>query len=156
LATADKSEAQRLLNARNESHCTPATAINLQIARAYLNAANPKLTTRTWQEVMDQIVSEKSGETLRRWSIAVNGENFARLRKLPVLETRADHFLSALANQKVSTNIYLRRIHNYALGMDWLLKPVIPKRQWHKVTHQSKRAITEAEHLKVIEREKNP
>src|SRR5690242_9503618 len=91
LATADKSEAQRLLNARNESYRTPATAINLQIARAYLNAADPKLTTRTWQEVMDQIVSEKNGETLRRWSIAVDDENLARLRKLPVLQTRADH-----------------------------------------------------------------
>jgi len=156
LATADKREAQRLLNAKNESYSTAATSINLQIARAYLNAADPKLTTRTWQEVMDQIVSEKSGETLRRWSIAINDENFERLRKLPILETRADHFLAVLADRKVSSNIYLRRIHNYALGMDWLLKPVIPKRQWPKVTHQSKRAITEAEHQKIIGREKNP
>jgi len=37
-----------------------------------------------------------------------------------------------------------------------LLKPVIPKRQWPKVTHQSKRAITEAKHQKIIGREKNP
>jgi len=43
LATADKGEAQRLLNAKNESYSTAATSINLQIARAYLNAADPKL-----------------------------------------------------------------------------------------------------------------
>jgi len=56
----------------------------------------------------------------------------------------------------VSTNYYLRRLHNYALGMDWLLRPVIAKRQGPKVSHASKRAITEEEHRKIVEREKNP
>jgi len=156
LGTPDKKEAQRLLNAKNEAYRTPTTAINLQIARAYLTAADPKLITRTWQEVMDQIVSEKAGETHHRWVTAIRDENFDGLRHLPILETRADHFLTALADQKVSTNYYLRRIHNYALDMDWLLKAIIPKRQWPKVTHASKRAITEEEHLKIIERERNP
>jgi len=32
-----------LLNAKNEPYSTAATSINLQIARAYLNAADPKL-----------------------------------------------------------------------------------------------------------------
>jgi hypothetical protein len=127
LGTTDKREAQRLLHAKNESYCTPTSAINLQIARAYLDAADPKLHTRTWQQVMEQIVSEKSGET--RWVTAIHDKNFDALRNLPMLETRADHFLAALADRKVSTNYYLRRVHNYALGMDWLLKASIPKRQ---------------------------
>jgi integrase len=156
LGTPDKRQAQRLLNAKNESCSTPASAINLQIARAYLNAADPQLVTRTWQEVMEQIVSEKTGETGVRWATAVRDKNFDGLRKLPLLETRADHFLAALADRKVSTNYYLRRIHNYALGMDWLLKSIIPKRQWPKVSHASKRAITEEEQRRIIEREKNP
>ena len=156
LGTPDKKAAQRLLYAKNEAFRTPTSAINLQIARAYLTAADPKLITRTWQEVMEQVVSEKTGETLRRWTTAIHDENFAGLRDLPLLETRADHFLAALADRKVSTNYYLRRLHNYALGMDWLLRPVIPKRQWPKVSHASKRAITEDEHRKIVEREKNP
>jgi len=156
LGTPDKSEAQRLVHAKNESYRTPTSAINLQIARAYLNAADPKLITRTWQQVMEQIVSEKNGETGVRWATAIRDKNFDALRKLAILETRADHFLAVLADRKVSTNYYLRRIHNYALAMDWLLKSIIPKRQWPKVTHASKRAITEEEHQKIIGREKNP
>ena len=104
---------------------------------------------------MEQIVKEKNEETLRRWTIAIDDENFDCIRNLTLIETRADHFLAALENRKVSTNVYLRRIHNYALDMDWLLKPVIPKRQWPKVRHKSKRAITKEEHVRIVEREKN-
>jgi hypothetical protein len=118
LGTSDKREAQPLLHAKNESYRTPASAINLQIARAYLDAADPKLLTCTWQQVLEQIVSEKSGETRVRWVTAIHDKNFDALRRLPMLETRADHFLAVLADRKVSTTIYLRRIHNYALGMD--------------------------------------
>jgi hypothetical protein len=39
--------------------------------------------------------------------------------------TRAEQFLKELVAGKVSSNVYLRRIHNYALAMDWLLRPVI-------------------------------
>lgn len=52
--------------------------------------------------------------------------NFDSIRKLPVLETRADHFLKALADGKISSNVYLRRIYNFALAMDWLLRAVLP------------------------------
>ena len=46
LGTADKHEALRMLHAKNEA--PRVSAINLQIARAYLNAADPKLATRIW------------------------------------------------------------------------------------------------------------
>ena len=39
------------------------------------------------------------------WSVVV-----PTLRHLPILETRAEHFLRALEAGKVSTNVYLRRI----------------------------------------------
>jgi hypothetical protein len=47
-----------------------------------------------------------------------------------VAETRPEHFDRALADGKVSSNVFLRRIHNHALGMEWLLKSVIPRPQW--------------------------
>ena len=156
LSTSDNREAQRLLNAKNESWSMPATAINLQIARAYLNAADPGLITRTWQEVMEALVALKRGTNRLRWERAIHDRNFDSLRQLPLIETRADHFLKVLENGKVSSNVYLRRIHNFALAMDWLLKPVIPKASWPKVTFKTKRAVTAEEHRRIVEREKNP
>lgn len=34
---------------------------------------------------------------------------------------------------KVSTNVCLRRLHNFCVDMNWLLWPLIPKRQWPAV-----------------------
>jgi hypothetical protein len=154
LRTHSKTEAERFLQATNEAHRMP--AINLQIARAYITASDPELARRTWQEVMNGMVAARKGENGRRWRVAIKDHNFDLLRKLPLLETRADHFLKVLADRKVSTNIYLRRIHNFALAMDWLLKAIIPKAQWPKVTHKSKTAITLEQHLRIVDREKNP
>ena len=71
-------------------------------------------------------------------------------------ETRPEHFDLALADGKVSTNVYLRRVHNHALGMEWLLKSVIPRLQWPKPVFKTKRAITAEEHASVVQREQNP
>ena len=155
LRTSNESEANRLLSAKNEAVYQPA-AINLQLARAYISASDPKLGTRTWQEVMEQIVSMKRAETQRRWLVAIKDKNFDSIRKLAVLETRADHFLKVLADRKVSTNAYLRRIHNFALAMDWLLRAVLPKPNWPKIIYKAKRGITAQEHQRIIEREQNP
>jgi integrase len=73
-----------------------------------------------------------------------------------VAETRPEHFYRALADGKVSTNVYLRRIHNHALGMEWLLKSVLPRLQWPKPVYEDKRAITADEHGRIIARETNP
>ena len=70
-------------------------------------------------------------------------------------ETRPEHFDRALADGKVSTNVYLRRIHNHALGMEWLLKSVIPRLQWPKPVFKAKRAITAEEHAAIVAREQN-
>lgn len=154
LKTSNKQEAQRLLNARNEAESQP--QFNVALARVYLNGADPKLATRTWQEVMEHIVAKKKDETKHRWETAIKDVNFDCIRKLPVAETRPEHFDKALADGKVSTNVYLRRIHNHALGMEWLLKSVIPRLQWPKPVFKPKRAITADEHAAIIERELNP
>ena len=153
LKTSDKHEAQRILQAHNESECQP--HFNLSLARVYLNGADPKLATRTWQEVMENIVAKKTDETQRRWETAIKDRNFDCIRNLRVAETRPEHFDRALADGKVSTNVYLRRIHNHALGMEWLLKSVIPRLQWPKPVFKSKRAITAEEHAAIVAREPN-
>jgi hypothetical protein len=56
------------------------------------------------------------------------GKAFDLIRNLPVLETRPENFLRVLETGKASTNVYVRRTHNFALGMTWLPGPVIVKR----------------------------
>ncbi len=154
LKTRDKAEAVKKVNAMNEAERQP--SINLGLARVYLNAADPKLATRTWQEVMEHILKNKTAETRRRWEVAIKDKNFDGIRNLKVAETRPEHFDRALADGKVSTNVYLRRIHNHALGMEWLLKSVIPRLKWPKPVFKDKRAITAVEHAAVVARETNP
>jgi hypothetical protein len=50
----------------------------------------------------------------------------------------------------VSTNIYLRRLHNFAIDMGWLLAPIIPRRKWPPINFKAKQAITAEEHLKIL------
>jgi integrase len=151
LKTKDKTEALRLLQAQNGAVEQP--HFNLALARVYINGADPKLGTRTWQEVMEHIAAKKTDETRRRWDVAIKDRNFDGIRNLPVAETRPEHFDRALEDGKVSTNVYLRRIHNHALGMEWLLKSVIPRLQWPKPVFGRKRAITAEEHAAIIGRE---
>ena len=154
LRTKDLATAKRLFQARNESHRLP--AINLQIARAYVSAADPKMVTRVWEEVMEMVVSQKHGETRRRWLVAVKDHAYDLIRKKALLETSSHDLLKVMTEGTVSTNVYLRRLHNFALDMDWLLKAIVPKRQWPKVVHGIKRAITFKEHQQIIEKEGNP
>jgi len=154
LKTKVKAEAVQKVNAMNETERQP--GISLGLAKVYLNATDPKLATRTWQEVMENIVEKKVDETRRRWEVAIKDKNFDCIRKLHVAETRPEHFDRALADGKVSTNVYLRRIHNHALGMEWLLKSVIPRLQWPRPVFGQKRAITSAEHAAIVARELNP
>ena len=153
LQTGDKEIALRLLHARNEAEQQP--AVNLQIARAYLVASDPSIATRTWQFVMDEMAKLKTGPTQVRWQRATRDKAFDVIRSLPVLETRPEHFLRALETGTISTNVFLRRLHNFALDMTWLPWPVIAKRQWPEVTFRDKRAITWAEHEAIVARESN-
>jgi len=51
------------------------------------------------------IVAKKTDETRRRWDVAIKDRNFDCIRRLPVAETRPEHFDRALADGKVSTNV---------------------------------------------------
>ena len=154
LRTQDRATADRLLHAKIEAEQQP--AVSLQIARAYLAAGDPQIATRSWQFVMDEMGKLKRGATLERWERAMKDPAFDLIRSLPVVETRPEHFLKVLEGGKVSTNVFLRRLHNFALDMNWLPATVIPRRQWPPIRFKEKRAITLAEHQKIIEAEVNP
>ena len=154
LQTRDKAAAQRIFNAKNESHQQP--AINLQIARAYLMAVDPLAVRRTWQHVLDEIIGIKTGPTQVRWKSAAKDKAFDLIRHRVLIETQAEHLLAVLRTGKVSTNAFLRKIHNFALDMNWLPAMVIPRRQWPAIHYKEKRAITLEEHQQIIAAEVNP
>ena len=81
---------------------------------------------------------------------------FDLIRNRKLMETGAEHFLQVLNTGTISTNMFLRRLHNFAVGMHWLPWPVLPKLKWPAVTHKERRAITADEHRRIIEREHNP
>jgi hypothetical protein len=154
LRTRDKDEAFRLVAAKNENDEAP--AFSLHLARVYWKAGDPTAAKRTWQHVMDEIPKLKQDQTKHRWFTAIKDKAFDSIRKLVVLETQAEHFLKVLENGSVSTNIYLRRIHNFALDMNWLPWPVPPKKRWPAIKFKEKRAITLTEHQAIVAREQNP
>ncbi|HEX5399077.1 MAG TPA: tyrosine-type recombinase/integrase [Verrucomicrobiae bacterium] len=154
LKTRDKDEAYRLVAAKNENEEAP--AFSRHLARVYWKAGDPTGATRTWQHVMDEIPKLKTGDTRHRWQTAINDRAMDSIRHMVILETQPEHFLKVLEVGSVSTNVYLRRIHNFALDMNWLPWPVLAKKRWPAVVHAEKRAITLAEHLAIVARENNP
>lgn len=153
LHTSDKNEAFRLVAAKNETHEGP--AFSRQLARVYWKAGDPAAAKRDWQTVMAELVQLKQGKNQQRWLTAIKEKSFDSIRQLAILETRAEHFLRVLNIGTVSTNSYLRRLHNFALDMDWLPWPVLPKRQWPPIHYKEKRAITREEHDLLLSRETN-
>ena len=148
LGTKNKAEATLLVNARNEAHRQP--ILNLQLARTYLSATDPQAAKRTWLVPLEEMARCKRGDTKDRWGRVLKDPALEELRNLPLLLTRPEHLLSVMKLGTVSTNVFLRRVHNFALDMGWLPWPVIPKRQWPKFHYGEKRAITLEEHEAIL------
>lgn len=154
LNTKDNQEAIRLLHAKNEALVNP--QVNRQIARAYLAVSDPLISQRTWQTVIEEIIKLKKAENQLRWIRAAQDRAFDMIRNVLVINTHPELFLRVLEAGTVSTNVFLRRLHNFALDMTWLAWPIILKKQWPPVKYQVKRAITAEEHAKIVARERNP
>jgi hypothetical protein len=118
LRTRSKSEALVLLAAKNEAARQP--ALNLQIARTYLAASDPLMPKRTWQHVLDEIIKSKSGETQYRWTNVAKDKALLPILNKKITETNAEDLLRVMQAGTVSTNVFLRRIHNFAVDMNWL------------------------------------
>jgi integrase len=98
----------------------------------------------------------KTGPTQARWQAAMKDKAYDLIRNRKLIETASEHFLQVLNAGTISTNMFLRRLHNFAIGMHWLPWPVLPKLKWPAVEHKERRAITADEHRQIIEREHNP
>lgn len=148
LHTRDREEAKRIVEAKNSAARQP--ALNVSIARAYLVGADPKLMERTWAFVMEEFCSVGKESTRLRRRRAVRSKAFAPIRNKKLIETTAEDFLTVIRSGGSFANHILRCLHNLALGMGWLLAPVIALKLWPKIDKKPKRAITLEEHQKII------
>jgi integrase len=130
--------------------------LNLQIAKAYLAGTDNGLTTRTWRQAMETLTESKQAANKERWQRVAKDRALAPLLPRTIIDTPGELVLRVLQTGTVSTNVYLRRLHNFCLDMNWLAWPLVPKRQWPAVRFKDKRAITWEEHCKIIAREQNP
>ncbi len=71
-----------------------------------------------------------------------------RLLKVKLIDTEADHLFAVLEHKKAgnAAHHYMRRIHNYAVHLGWLLAPVMADAAWPPVRKKHYEAITEEEH----------
>jgi integrase len=154
LKTKDRDAAEQIVLAKNQSLRQP--ALNLQIAKAYLAGTDKGVTTRTWRHAMESLIATKQEANQHRWKTAAKDRAFIPLFSRVIIETSAELLLNVMQAGTVSTNVYLRRLHNYCVDMAWLPWSLIPKREWPAVKFKEKRAITLKEHQQIIAAEVNP
>ena len=152
LHTKDKKRANELLVSKNEAAREP--AFNLQKARVYLAASDPLIGTRTWSDALEGWINSKpeDSETRRRLETFAKDEALELILDKALLETK----MKVVTNGTVSTNAFLRKLHNHCVGMSWLPWPILPKKLWPKIKYKKKRGIKLTEHEKIVAREKNP
>ena len=110
LATNNEDEASQIVLAKNQALRQP--TLNLQIAKAYLAGSDSGVATRIWQQAMEALVTTKRGENQIRWKTAIKDKAFDTIRDRIIVETSAERLLAVVEAGTVSTNVYLRRLHN--------------------------------------------
>jgi len=154
--TKDLGEARQVAAARNQAAYQP--ALNLLMAKTYLQGKSPELLTRTWDDVLKDIEQTYHGNTKDRWQRFAKSRPLELIRAIPLAYTEASHLLAVLRHPKAgtSTNVWLRRLHNYAMNLGWLLAPVLSPRAWPPIRYKTRFAVTAEEHQQIIASEHNP
>jgi integrase len=154
LHTKDRDAAEQIVLAKNQALRQP--SLNLQIAKAYLAGTDNGVNTRTWNDALEALTNTKLAVNKDRWLRVAKDPALKPLLPLVIVETKGEALLRAMQNGTVSTNVFLRRLHNFCVDMNWLPWPLVPKRQWPAVQFEEKRAITFDEHQRIIAAEVNP
>jgi integrase len=105
--------------------------------------------------VIDEFCSRGQPQTQAMRRRKTKHKAFDLIRRKTLLETTSDDFMEILKTSCVSVAACLRSIHNLALGLGWLLAPVLPPKMWPPLRFKPKRAITRAEHETILAAEGN-
>jgi hypothetical protein len=146
-------EAQRLLEAKNDAVKAP--HLGLALAKAYLTALDPQMDKRTWSNVMEHFQGNGKESTRIRCERACQSKPFDLIRHKLLIETTSEDFLHVMKTGGASVNHYLRRLHNLAIGLGWMVCPILPSKFWPKIQPTPKRAITLEEHRRIVAAEQN-
>jgi hypothetical protein len=129
LHTPDRQMARRILQAIWESEQMP--FVSSAIAHAYMAAATSMVHENTWSDVLDLLLAEKNESPSKwRWELVRSHASLKPLWRLKVMHTRADQLFTLLREGTQATNLYLRRLHDYALDVHWLPWPILSKKCW--------------------------
>jgi len=153
LGTGNRQEAQKIIQAKNESTGRP--ALGLAIAKAYIAAYDQTLVERTWHFVMEQYSSRGQPQTQALRRRKLKNAAFKVIRHKRLVETTSDDFMRVLDVRSVFVHVVLRNLQNLALGMGWLPWPVLAPKLWPKLTSPPKRGITADEHARIMQVEQN-
>lgn len=167
LQTNNKVEALRLIAAMNETSRN--AGLNLALARTYLQGHDPKLTERTWGDVMERLISSGGGKsnpgrtgttgpvtsTIQRCERAFKQSGLKELKERKLTETTAEELLMILNQGVVSTNHYLSRLHNFAVKLGWLPWRIVAPNDWPKTRAKVRRGITAEEQEEILKAETN-
>src|SRR5450631_2238107 len=110
LQTTNPDEARQIMEAKNQAERQP--VLNLQIAKAYLAGTDNGIATRTWQQAIEAVTNTKQGANQHRWQTAAKDKAFVPLMPRIIIETPGELLLKVMQSDKVSTNVFLRRLHN--------------------------------------------
>jgi len=150
LGTKSKSEAEKLLQAKNDAHAQP--ILSRELAKVYLQAQDPCFGQRTWGDVARLIDCAYEGSTKERFQKFLRSAPVRPLMNRRLVETSSSDFLEVFAHGKagVSTNVQLRILHNRALDLEWILRPVLSKRAWPKIKYGHRQGITREQHETIL------
>ncbi len=153
LRTRNPAEAKRLYAARNEAEELPAHRVTM--ARAYLTGNSRQLTTRTWNDVLEEMAFCYHGPTKNRFKFFTQSKPIESLKKIVLIETESSDFLNALRHPRAgtSTNKWLRIVHNRALDLGWLLTPVLARKCWPRFQSNRTLAIKPEQHQRLVDAE---
>ncbi len=153
LRTTDRHEAEKMLHARNDVADKP--RLGLALAKVYLEAYDPRMDARVWQDVMDEF-SRRGGETTRLMRLRkLKRRVFDTIRTRKLVDTTAEDFMEVLRQGGVMDHAILRSLHNLAVGLGWLPWPVLAPKLWPQPRAGRRRAITEQEHGAILKSEQN-
>lgn len=153
LETKNRQEAERIITAKNIASEQP--SLNLALAKAYLSGSDPELAKRTWRTVHEQYCSRGQPQTQAHRRRQLASPLFDPLWGKTLIETTSADFLALLEGGGAMVHLNLRCMHNLALGLGWLPRPVLLPRFWPKLRSKPKRAITANEHQQIILAEGN-
>src|SRR5665213_1971779 len=104
LRTKDQHEARKFLHQKNESHEQP--ALNLAMAKAYASAHDPRLASRTWLDVIKEMMTHGKESTQERCFRATQSRPFDAIRNKPLIATTSEDLLNVMHLGGHATNHY--------------------------------------------------